>query len=188
MEFLAELWLPIVLSAVFVFIASSILHMVIPIHKGDYRKLPAEEKILDVMRIQGVLPGQYTFPCADSMKDMCTPEMMEKYKLGPCGMMTVMPSGVPKMGKSLILWFLYSVIIGIFVAYVTRLALEPGATYRQVFRVAGTVAVLGYAVSYIPDSIWKGLKWSSTIKYVFDGVVYGLLTAGTFGWLWPDAA
>jgi len=24
-----------------------------------------------------------------------------------------------------------------------------------------------------------------TIKEVVDGLIYGLLTAGTFGWLWP---
>jgi hypothetical protein len=121
------------------------------------------------------------------MKDMCTPEMIEKYNLGPCGMMTVMPTGVPKMGKSLILWFLYSVILSIFVAYITRLTVVPGESYLRVFRIAGTVAVVGYAVSYIPDSIWKGQSWSSTFKFIFDGVIYGLVTAGTFGWLWPDA-
>jgi len=188
MEFLTDLWLPILVSAVFVFIASSILHMVIPIHKGDFRKLPSEEKVLAEMRAQGVQPGEYMFPCAGSMKDMGTPEMIEKYKQGPVGFMTVVPSGPCTMGKSLVQWFLYSLLISIFTAYVASHALAAGADYLAVFRLAGTVAVVAYALSNIPNSIWKGVPWSVTLKFVFDGIVYGLVTAGAFGWLWPQAA
>ncbi|MFQ5738239.1 MAG: hypothetical protein ACE5JX_04460 [Acidobacteriota bacterium] len=187
MDFLIDLWLPILLAAVFVFIVSSILHMVLPIHKGDYLKLPGEGKVLEEMRTQGVPPGGYMFPCAGSMKEMATPEMMEKYKKGPVGFLTVVPSGVPAMTKNLIQWFLYSVVVGVVVAYVARLGLSQGAAYMEVFRMTGSVAILGYAVSHIPDSIWKGLSWRTTLKFIFDGIVYGLVTAGTFGWLWPGA-
>ena len=182
---LTELWLPILLSAVFVFIVSSILHMVIPIHKGDYKKMPGEEKILAEMRSQSVRPGSYAFPCCESMKDMGSPEMTAKYKLGPVGSMTVIPNGPCNMGKSLVLWFLYSVLIGVFVAYVAALGLQRGTAYMPVFRLAGTVAILGYAIGALPESIWKGQKWSITLNFVFDGVLYGLVTGGTFGWLWP---
>ncbi len=185
---LTALWLPILLSAVFVFIVSSILHMVITIHRGDLKKIPGEEKVLEAMRAQGVQPGSYMFPCAGSMKEMGTPEMIEKCKLGPVGFLTVVPSGPPSMGKNLVQWFFYSILIGVFVAYVAMLALEPGAAYATVFRLTGTIAILGYAVGALPDSIWKGQSWVITLKFIFDGVVYGLVTAGTFGWLWPDAA
>jgi len=187
MEFLADLWLPIVLSSVLVFIASSILHMVIPIHKNDYKKMPGETAVLAAMREQGVKPGQYMFPCAGSMKNMCTPEMTAKFALGPVGHATVLPNGAPAIGKSLIQWFLFSVLISVFVAYIGHLAVSYGAEYRQVFRVTGTVGVLAYGIAVIPDSIWKGVSWCTTAKFVFDGIVYGLLTAGTFAWLWPDA-
>jgi len=185
MELLTDLWLPILLSAVFVFIVSSVLHMVLPIHKGDYKKLPGEDTVLGAMREQGVEPGCYMFPCPGSMKDMGSPEMIEKYQQGPVGFMTVIRSGPPAMGKSLVLWFLYSVLISLFVAYVAALGLPRGADYRKVFRVTGTVAVVAYALSNIPNSIWKGERWMITFKFIFDGVVYGLVTAGTFGWLWP---
>lgn len=188
MDFLVELWFPVVLSAVFVFVVSSIFHMLIPIHKSDCRKLPNEGELLGAMRNQGLTPGQYVFPCPGTMKEMCSPEMIEKYKQGPVGIMTIMPGGSPRIGRSLILWFLYSILVGIFVAYVAKLGLTFGADPRAVFRVTGTVAVLAYAVSYIPDSIWKGHTWSSTLKYIFDGVVYGLVTAFVFAWLWPEAA
>ncbi len=187
MSVFADLWLPILLSSVFVFIVSSIMHMAIPIHKGDYKKLPEEEKILEAMRTHGVSPGQYAFPRADSMKEMGTPEMIEKCEKGPVGFITVVRSGKPGMGKSLVQWFLYSVLISIFVGYVAKLALAAGADYGTVFRVTGTIAILAYGVGQFHDSIWKGQPWGITMKFLFDGVVYGLVTAGTFGWLWPGA-
>ncbi len=185
MEFLADLWLAILLSAVFVFIVSSILHMVIPIHRSDYRKLPGEEKVLAEMRAQGVQPGEYMFPSAGSLKDAGSPEMIEKFNQGPVGLLAVMPNGQWKMGKGLTQWFLYLVLISFFTAYISHLALESGADYLAVFRVTGAVAMLAYATSSIPNSIWKGIRWRTTLKFVFDGVVYGLVTAGTFAWLWP---
>ncbi len=185
---LAELWLPILLSAAFVFIVSSIIHVVIPIHRGDFKKMPGEEKVLEEMRTQGLQPGSYMFPCAGSMKDMCSPEMIEKCKLGPVGFLTVTPSGPPGMAKSLVQWFVYSILVGVFVAYLAKLGLERGAEYMLVFRMTGTIAILGYAMGELTDSIWKGRSWIITLKFVFDGIIYGLVTAGTFGWLWPDAA
>ncbi len=64
-------------------------------------------------------------------------------------------------------------------------ALGPGANYLHVFRFAGATAFLGYAGALSQMSIWYRRAWSLTIKSSFDGLIYGLLTAGTFGWLWP---
>ncbi len=188
MEFIADLWLPIVLSSVFVFIASSILHMVVQIHKGDWKKLPGEEAAMNELGSQSLQPGQYMFPCPGSMKEMCSPEMIEKYKKGPVGYLTILPNGTPSMNKALVFWFLYTLLVSFFVAYVGSIVLTPATEFRTVFRVIGTVAVLVYGVAYLPDAIWKGQRLSTTLKFVFDGVVYGLVTGVTFGWLWPDAS
>jgi hypothetical protein len=185
---LLDLWLPILLSAVFVFIASSVLHMVIPIHKGDYGQLPNEDELLAAMRDKGVKPGSYMFPFACSMKEMASDEMLAKMNQGPMGFMTVNPNGPPAMGKSLAQWFVFSIVLSVFVAYIGTLALPAGTDYMRVFRVTGTIAVLGYGVSSVPDSIWKGVSWKVTAKFLFDGAVYGLVTAGAFGWLWPGVA
>ena len=174
-----ELWLPILLSAVFVFIASSIFHMVIPIHKGDFKKMPGEEKILAEMRAQGVQPGSYGFPMCESMKDMGSPEMVAKCNLGPVGCVTVKPNGPCRMGASLILWFIYSLVIGEIVALAAGPVLHRGASFANVFHVTALAAVLGYAMGAFPDSIWKGQKWSITLKFVFDGVLYGITTGAT---------
>jgi hypothetical protein len=188
MEFLTELWLPIVVSAVFVFVASAIIHMVLPFHRGDFGKMKNEEAVLASMRANGVGPGQYMFPCAASMKDMGSPEMVAKVKQGPVGYLTVVPPGGLNMNKSLVLWFLYTVLISLLAAYIGWHALGATNDYLPVFRITGAAAILAYAVGVVDNSIWKGVRWSTTAKFVFDGIVYGLVTAGTFGWLWPGAA
>lgn len=181
---LSALWLPIVLSAVIVFVASSIVHMLLPYHKGDYRQLPEEDKVLTALRAAGLKRGLYVFPYC-THKDMKSPAVQEKYKQGPVGMMTILPVGPPAMPKYLIQWFAYCLVIGFFVAYLTAHTVAQGAHYLAVFRVAGTAAFLAYGLGNLSNSIWKGQMWSMTIKEVVDGLVYGLLTAGTFGWLWP---
>ncbi len=184
---LSQLWLPILLSAVFVFLASSVIHMLLPLHKGDLGKLPGEGEVLAAMRAQGVSPGDYMFPCPDSMKDMGSAEMKAKYAQGPVGFLVVLPPGGAGVGKSLVQWFLYTLLVGFCLAYLGSLVLPAGLGYPKVFRFIGSAAILVYAVAVIPDSIWKGHSWKNTCKFVFDGVVYGLVTAGTFGWLWPQA-
>jgi hypothetical protein len=181
---LAALWLPILLSAIFVFIASSLMHMILPYHRSDYQALPDEDKVLAALRAAGPSRGQYIFPYT-THKDMKSPAMAEKYKQGPVGMMTIVPNGPPAMPKFLGLWFLYCLVIGIFTAYLTGHTVPIWASHRQVFRVAGTAAFMGYGLGHLSNGIWKGQTWSVTIKEVVDGLVYGLLTAGTFGWLWP---
>jgi hypothetical protein len=181
---LTALWLPVVLSAVIVFIASSIMHMLLPYHRSDYRQLPDEDKLLAALRAAGLKQGLYHFPFC-THKDMKSPAAMEKFKQGPVGMLTVFPSGPPAMPKFLGMWFAYCLIIGLFVAYLTGRTVAPGANYMAVFRVAGTAAFLAYGLGNLSNGIWKGQPWSVTLKEAIDGLVHALLTAGTFGWLWP---
>jgi hypothetical protein len=181
---LSALWLPTLLSAVIVFVASSVMHMLLPFHRGDYQQLPDEDKLLASLRSAGLKRGLYVFPFC-THKEMKSPALMEKYRQGPVGMMTVFPSGPPVMPKFLGMWFAYCLIIGFFVAYLTGRTVAPGAHYLVVFRVAGTAAFLAYGLGHLSNGIWKGQTWTVTIKEVIDGLIYGLLTAGTFGWLWP---
>ena len=181
---ITTLWLPILLSAVIVFIASSIMHMLFTYHQGDYKQLPDEEKLLATLRAASLKRGLYIFPFG-THKEMNSPAMQEKYKQGPVGILTVCPNGPPAMPKFLGMWFAYCLIIGFFVAYLTGRTVAPGAHYLVVFRVAGTAAFLAYGLGNLSNGIWKSQPWGMVIKEVTDGLVYGLLTAGTFGWLWP---
>ena len=181
---ITALWLPIVLSAVIVFVASSVIHMALKYHNSDYRKLPDEDRILAAMRPANLTPGLYVFPHC-THKDMKSPAMMEKFKQGPVGFLTVRSSGAPAMGKFMGQWFVYCLVISFFVAYISGRTVAPGMQYLMVFRVAGATGFMAYGLGGLSNGIWKGQPWSSVIKEVFDGLVYGLLTAGTFGWLWP---
>jgi hypothetical protein len=181
-----SLWLPILLAAVIVFVASSIIHMLLPYHRKDFGKVSDEDGVMDALRKFDIPPGEYVIPCAGSPKEMGSPEFIEKMKKGPVAFMTVMESGPPSMTVSLVQWFFYCILVGIVAAYITGRALEPGAHYLAVFRFAGTTAFVGYALALMQNSIWYKRSWSVTIKSMFDGLVYALLTAGTFGWLWPS--
>jgi len=181
---LAALWLPILLSAVIVFVASSIMHMLLKYHQSDYRQLPDEDKILAALRPAGLKRGLYIFPFC-THKDMKSPAMVEKYKQGPVGHMTILPNGPPAMPKFLIQWFVFCLVIGSVVACLAASTLPAGAPYRIVFHATAIAAFLGYGLGNLSNGIWKGQTWSATIKEVIDGLVYALLTAGTFGWLWP---
>ena len=181
-----SLWLPILLSAVIGFVASSIIHMLLPYHRKDFGKVPAEDDVMDALRKFNIPPGEYVVPYADSPKEMGTPEFIEKMKKGPAAFMTVMASGPPSMGKSLVQWFVYCIVVGIFAAYITGRALEPGSHYLAAFRFSGATAFVGYALALMQNSIWYKRSWSVTLKSMFDGLVYALLTAGTFGWLRPN--
>jgi hypothetical protein len=181
---LGALWLPIVLSAVIVFVASSIIHMLLPYHHSDYRQLPDEEKVRAALRPSNLPRGLYVIPYC-THKTMKSPEMMEKYNQGPVGFLTILRNGPPALPKFLLQWFIYCLLIGFFVAYLAAHTLAAGTDYLEVFRVVGTAGFLAYGLAHISNGIWKGQLWSTVIKEVFDGLIYGLLTAGTFGWLWP---
>ena len=178
-----SLWPPIIVSTGIVFIASFLAWMVLPHHRSDWSKLPDEEAARSALR--GVDPGQYTIPHAATSDEWKSKEWLDKAKEGPNAFLLVIPSGLPRMGKNLVLWSLYCLVISTFVAYLTGRTMAAGSHYLAVFRVAGAVAFLAYSAAHVQGAIWFGQSWSRTIKDVIDGLVYALLTAGVFGWLWP---
>jgi hypothetical protein len=185
MTSLLALWLPIVVSAVIVFIASSIIHMGPFWHRGDYPRAPNEDRLRDALRPLNIPPGEYMVPRVASSKEMQAPEFQEKLKQGPVLVMTVMPNGRMSMTGNLVQWFLYCVIVSFFAAYVASRALPGGTEYLRVFQLIGATAFVGYTLALYQMSIWYKRSWSLSIKSSVDGLIYALLTAGTFGWLWP---
>jgi hypothetical protein len=181
---LTDLWLPILISAVLVFFASFLIHMVIGYHAADYGRVPSEDAVMDALRAFSIPPGDYLVPCP-GRQGARDPEFVAKHKKGPVVMMTVFPAGDLAMGKQLAMWFVYCVVVSIFAAYLTSRALSAGTDYLEVFRFAGTTAFIAYAMALWQHSIWYRRKWSTTIRSNIDALIYGLLTGGTFGWLWP---
>lgn len=182
---LDALWLPILVSTVLVFVASSLIWMVLPHHRSDVRGLPDEAAVMEAIGKQSLAPGLYNFPHAPSPKAMGDPAFMDKMKKGPVGMLITWPAGPINMGKSMGQWVAYVLVMSIVVAYVTGRTVCVGTAFLPVFRVAGTIASLAYASAIVPSAIWWRRPWSVTWKEVADGIVYGLLTGVAFGWLFP---
>lgn len=185
MTALTALWLPILLSAVFVFVASSIIHMLPLWHRKDYPAVPGEDALRAAVQPLGIPPGDYMTPRASTAADMRSPEFARKMEEGPVMIMTVLPTGKIGMGRPLVLWFLHSIVVSIFAAYIAGRALGPEAHYLEVFRFAGCTAFIGYSLALWQMWVWYRRSLGMTIIATIDGLIYGLLTAGVFGWLWP---
>jgi hypothetical protein len=153
-------------------------------HRNDYPKMPNEDKLMDAVRPLAIPPGDYMVP-RPSSAEMRTPEFAEKLRKGPVMIVTVMPNRMQSMARNLGLWFFYCATVGFFAAYVAGRALPPGTDYLRVFQLVGATAFIGYSMALWQMSIWYSRAWINTIKATMDGLIYALLTAGTFGWLWP---
>lgn len=186
MTFLTQLWLPIIVSAVGVFIASSLIHMVIKWHNADYKGLANEDEVRAVLNAGKVAPGEYSIPYCPDMKDMAKPEVRKKFEDGPAAFMIVRPSGLGRMGSYLGLWFAYCLGTSLICAYVASNAFYAGApSFGGAARLVGALAFMGYVGGYVQLGIWWNKPWTSVAKYVGDGLIFAAVTGATFGWLWP---
>jgi len=182
-----SLWIPVIVSAIVVFVASSILHMALKYHKADYKVLTNEDAVREAISRGNPSPGIYVTPHCTDMKQMKDPAMVDKYVKGPIAIMSILPKGAPNMGKHLSLWFGFCVLVSFVAAYVARHTLTPGADGMLVMRITGTVAFATYALSELSASIWKGQPWANTLRHAVDGLIYALLTGLTFRLMWPGA-
>ena len=185
MEMIAQLWLPILVAAALVFVAGFLSWMLLPFHKKEWKKLPDEDGFFADLKARGIGSGRYMFP-SYAGEDCKDPAFLERWNKGPHGTITIWPR-TPNMGRNLALSFVFYVVVGVFVAYLAGLVLEPGAEYLKVFQVTGTAAILAYLFGQIPDMIWFQRSLGGFVLAVFDGVVFGLLTAGAFAGFWPAA-
>jgi len=182
---LSLLWLPILLGAVLVHIVSAIIHMGPFWHKNDFPALPDEARARAAIGPLAIPPGEYMVPRCNSPGDMRSPEFLQKMNEGPVWMITARPNGMPGMGPMMISWLVYLMVVALFAGYVASHALAPGAHYLDVFRYVGTTAFMALSLGHGVNSIWYFRRWSTTVKLMFDGLIYSLVLAGTFGWLWP---
>ena len=176
-----SLWLPILVSAILVFITSAIVWTALPWHKSDFSRTGDEDSVRAALR--GLAPGFYLLPYVMDREEIKKPEVQQKWQEGPNAYVTVIPNGMQKMGPKLAMSFAYYVLVGVICAYMVSRTLSADSEYLTVFRVSGTVAFVAYGIAYIQDSIWFGRPWSITGKYLFDAFLFSLVTGGVFGWL-----
>ena len=181
----STLWLPILLSTVFVFLLSWMIHMLPLWHKSDYPRLANEEAVRAALRPLALMPGDYMIPRPANHAEMRSPEFTAKMNEGPIVMMTVMPNGPMSMGKSLGQWFVYCAVISSLAACIAGCALPAGTDPHRIFHITALTAFSGYSFALWEMSIWYKRAWSMTLKATMDGLVYALATGITFAWLWP---
>ena len=181
-----SLWIPVVVSAVAVWLVSAVLHMALKYHTADYKGLANEDAVGEVLRKGSISPGVYMIPhCADHAK-LKEPAMIEKFTKGPIALITVMPSGPPAMGKNLVQWIALCLLISFTAAYIARHTLSAASDGMLVMRITGTVAFVGYAYGHLQDAIWKAIPTGNTLRAVADSVVYAVITGLAFRLLWPS--
>lgn len=187
---LTELWLPILLSGVAVWFAAALAWMALPHHKGDFKQLPNEDSVMGAIRNLSIAPGMYFFPhMRDCNKAKMDPVAKAKFEQGPHGMLQIWPpDAFGKMGRNMILSFIFYIIVGVFIAYLASMAMGRNTEPMQVFRFVGTAGVMAYTLAGIPNQIWFGTPTRNIIACLIDGIAFGLITGGIFAWLWPSAA
>jgi hypothetical protein len=181
------LWLPVVVSAVAVWLVSAILHMALKFHRSDYKPLADEASVAEALRSARPAPGIYPIPYCLDAAQMKDPAVQKRYVDGPVGMITILPNGVPAMPKYLGLWLLFCFLVSFVIAYVARHTLPATASGLEVLRITGTLAFLGYGFGYFQDSIWRGVPWSNAVRGLIDAAIYALVTGLVFRLLWPGA-
>ena len=184
---LLQLWLPIILGTALAWIASGLIHMLIKYHNSDYQRLSNEADIMAAVQNGSQSLGIHMFPYCKDMSEMGNPDVQKKFNEGPVGMLTIFPNGMPQMGKLMLQQISFFLLGCILIAYAATQVLLPGADYMTVFRFVSTVGFLAFGWAAIPYSIWFGHQWSVTAKYLLDALIYGLVVAGSFAWLWPAA-
>lgn len=174
-----------ILSAVVVFIVSSLIHMMLPWHKNDFAAIPDENAFRNAVRGLNIPDGDYMVPRPGSRDAMRSPEFMAKVREGPNVIMTVFRYESSSMGKSLTLWFLYILVVTWFAGHIAfRVLANPSDGYMVVHTVGGA-AFAGYVMALWQMSIWYRRSWRTTALMTLDGLIYAAITAGIFYWLWP---
>ena len=179
------LWLPCIVSAIAVFMASAIAHMVLKHHRADYRGLPNEDAFAEPMGKMGLTPGLYMHPHCPDMSKMKDPAVQARFEKGPVAVISVLPSGGPKMGKHLGLWFGFCLLVSFLAAYIARHTLPLETAGLKIMQITGAVAFAGYALGDLQDLIWKGQPVANTLRGMIDATVYAVLTGLVFRLLWP---
>lgn len=184
---LVALWLPIVVSAVGVFVVSSLIHMVFKWHNSEYRDMPNEEAVREALRNAKLNPGFYVTPHCTDMKDMASEAMVKKYNEGPVAFVTVLPNGAPNMGRALGLWFVFSLVVAAFSALIALHLIPLAGDAHMAAHVIALITFIAYGFGSMQDFIWMGKPLSSMLKYLLDALLYSVVTALSFWLLWPSA-
>ena len=184
---ISQLWLAILVTGILCWLASSLIHMLLKYHNADYSQLANEAEVSAALGAKRPHPALYNLPYCIDMKEMGEESMQKKYADGPVAMISVLPNGMPPMGKLLGLQLLFFIVSSALIAYLATLVAPAGSEYMTVFRFVFIVSFLAYGWAQVPNSIWMGQPWSNCFRYFLDALIYAGVSAGCLAWLWPNA-
>jgi hypothetical protein len=199
---IADLWLPILVSAAAVWFAAAVSWMALPHHKGDFKKLANEDAAMSAVRNLSIAPGVYFFPhMQDHDKAKTDPVMKEKFENGPHGLLQIWSPTVfapARMGRNMVMIFIFYIIVGVFIAYLATLAaipasgspiagaaLQRGSDFMTVFRFTATAGVMAYCLAGIPLDICFNKPLRNMLANLIDGIAFGVITGAIFAMMWP---
>ncbi|MFT3807062.1 hypothetical protein [Arenimonas sp.] len=185
MHMLPAVWLPILVAAIGVFVASALIHMLFRWHHSDFRRLPDEDAAAAALRSKPLPPGQYTLPYCDGMKEMQTEEMQKRYRDGPIAVLIVRKPGIPGMGPILFQWFLLNLAIATIAAMLVLQVVGLQAHPHAAGHLVGMISLLAYGCGSVTNGIWFAKPWGTVAKDLLDALIYGTVSAFAFVWLWP---
>lgn len=182
---LLALWLPILLTAIGVFFASSLIHMVFKWHNSEYRALPNEDEVRNALGSVKLNPGLYSTPHCTDMKEIQTDAMQQKFRDGPVALITIRAPGAPTMGKYLLQWFILNLVIAALAGVLALQAYGINTNAHAAGHFVGLFSMIAYACGSVQESIWMGRPWSATFKNILDAFIYGAVSAVIFWQFWP---
>ena len=183
-----QLWLPIVLSAVILFIASSVIWMFAPHHKTEWKEPPQVDALRTFLRQSGITAGAFVFPhmtAADRADKAKAAEKMKQAEEGPAGVLFLRAPGPMGMGRMMVQQFVFFLVVAALIALLDVHMMDRGTVYLAVFKRDAIIAFLTFGLGTAPESIWFARPWKSFWLQAIDAAIYAGLLAGTFGWLWP---
>jgi hypothetical protein len=182
----SELWLAILLAGLLCWVASALIHMLVKYHNADYKELSNEEAVSSALADKSPVPALYTLPYCSDMQAMSEEPMQKNFNNGPVAMITIMPNGMPSMGKLLLQQILFFIFGALLIGYLATISIKANTEFIMVFRQVFIASFLTYGWAQIPYSIWMGQPWSNCVRYMIDALIYAAVTAGTFAFLWPN--
>ena len=185
MQFLVELWIPILVSVGLCFIGSAASWMMLPFHRHEWHRLPTEPGVLDALREDMPSPGRYNFPFTMDGQNANRADLKASLEKGPIGFLTIAPPGVIPMWMMLGQMIVFYTIVTTLTAYVAWASLRINAPYTAVLKLVGIVSAMAYVMGSAPESIWYARPWRHWIVQAVEGIVFGVMTGAVFAWLWP---
>jgi hypothetical protein len=175
-----DLWLPILVTGIATHLLSTLAWMLLPHHRLEWQKIPAEEAFQDAIVAHNIGAGQYVFPFTQDMKEIKT-EAFQK-RQNTCQGMLVLRNSSLNMGAAILKTLTHFLVVAFVIGYLASLGLPAGAPFPKVVQFVTTAGLLTHCAAHFPHVFWFPRKIAMEL---IDGIVFSLATGLVFAAFWP---